>query len=112
MAAFPKPPPLRVKLPCPTPARWTSLSPRLVKMIMLTSILVWMGAACAFGLLFEAVLWRYLQLLRYHTAIAVLFLLLLAQFGFVFGNKAGRYLLASGLAQKKMEEKLKAKMQV
>jgi len=113
MFSFPKPPPLKVKPPCPVAVRgWGTADPRLVKIVVITSIIFWWCVVSVFNLILAALFWKILKPMKYSSLIAGLWLFLTLWLGYAVGFWAGRQIILRDMIQKALKGRQEAKRKV
>lgn len=104
---FPKPPPLKVKPPCPAVAhKWFGVEPRLVRIVVIVSIVFWMILIVGPFLLVLAFSWRQLQSLLPLKVLAIAVIIIAFYVSYSIGVWAANNIIFRGLIQKAVKTKI------
>ncbi|MBI5654532.1 hypothetical protein HZC53_02700 [Candidatus Uhrbacteria bacterium] len=104
---FPKPPPLKVKPPCPAVAhKWLGVEPRVVRLVVMVSIAFWTSLILGPLLLALAFSWHLLQDKLLLKVVAIVVIILAFYVGYSMGVWAANNIIFRGLIQKAVKGKI------
>lgn len=110
---FPKPPPLRVKPPCPAVAnKWYGAHPSHVRLVMVVSTAFWTGLIAGPFILLAIVFWNQLAGMIVLKIAVILFLLGVAYVGYSFGMLATHRIIVRGHLQDALDHQARKKAHI
>ncbi|MFA5185231.1 MAG: hypothetical protein WC551_01995 [Patescibacteria group bacterium] len=111
--AFPKPPPLRVKPPCPAVAnKWYGAHPKHVKLVVMISTAFWTCLIAGPFFLLAVVFWHELDGMKVLKVAVAAFLLGVLYVGYSFGMLATHRIIGRGHLQEALDHQARKKAHI